>query len=338
MSLYMKQPTQLRVFERTSNDIGLPVIGDRILELGGGRFNEGNRLDVGFMADAGGGAASGWMFSASTVGGATLYEVVTTQRIGVLNSTDGNYGNNELGQAPGTNPPVFPLQDRNDWESGAFDWYVAVAISDTQVSGFELNKSFRLAPLHYGATIEPFVGFRYIQIDDRTQRDTYERLDGAGAPLPFPTDITNVAIEQLFSENTDWNNRCPVGQLGVRIAKRMGRYSLSGDFRAFAGPNFQEYTLSLDSLEVNYGAGNVGIDNLPITERTNRNLVTDHFTEVIIGTEIRTQAAAFVTRDIALTAGVEVLGFGRGVARSNLLKNDQAFWSVGGSLGVQVLR
>ena len=338
MSLYMKQPTQIRVFERTSNDIGLPVIGDRILELGGGRFNEGNRLDIGYMADAGGGAASGWLFSASSVGGATLYEVITTHRIGRINLTDGNYGNNELGQAPGTNPPYFPLQDRNDWESGARDWYVAVAISNTQVDGFELNKTFRLAPLHYGATIEPFVGFRYIQINDTTQRDTYERLDGNGAPLPFPTDITNVAIEQLFSEITEWNNRCPTGQLGVRVAKSMGRFGISGDFRAFAGPNFQEYTLNLDSIEVNYGAGNVADDSLPQTERTNRNLYTDRFTEMIVGTDIRTQAAAHITRDIALTAGVQVLGFGRGVGRSNLLKNDQAFWSVGGSLGIQVLR
>ena len=343
VNLSMPAPDQLLSFNRATNNLGLPVVSDQLLDLGTAEFNLGNRMDFGFMADSGGGSAAGWIVSASSIGGRTINEVVIQQRLGRINNNDANQGNqnNPNGGGGGgggggqANGPVFPIQDRNNWETGALDFFVPIIVNSTDISGFELNRSYRLAPLHYGATIEPFFGVRYMQIDDMTQRGTYERLDATGAPLPFPSD-PNAAIEQLFVETTEWTNRAVLGQLGFRLAKNFDRFSIASEIRAFAGPNFQELLVRSETLESN--AGGTGDDTLPTSERFDRNIATNDLDEVLIGTEIRTQAAMYVTRDLAFTVGVELMGLGRGVARGNLFDNDQAMWSVGGTAGIQVRR
>lgn len=80
-------------------------------------------------------------------------------------------------------------------------------------SSVELNKVFRLEPLHHNGIIEPFIGVRYVQFNDF-------------GPAPFTTPVKNQIV---------------AGQLGVRAWKNIGRWKISTDLRSFNGVCFQWY-------------------------------------------------------------------------------------------------
>jgi hypothetical protein len=89
-------------------------------------------------------------------------------------------------------------------------------LADTHKAKFssvELNKVFRLEPLHHNGIVEPFLGVRYVDFVDY------------GLP-PWPS------TERFI-------NNIVLGQVGVRAWKNFGLWKLSGEIRGFAGVNYQ---------------------------------------------------------------------------------------------------
>ena len=81
-------------------------------------------------------------------------------------------------------------------------------VNVAKASGFEIDKSWRLDPLHGGGIIEPFIGVRFFQFTDFT-------------------DETNTIENTLLG-----------GQVGFRWYKKTGAWVLSNETRFYAAQNW----------------------------------------------------------------------------------------------------
>jgi hypothetical protein len=252
------------------------------------------------------------------------------------------------GQQPATVQPGFPLRDRNDPVTQDRSYRVHESINVAKVSGFELNKTFRIDPLHYGSIVEPFFGFRYTNIDDFFTREVYERFDTTTGALVYTTAIPNVfppppgalqniSTEQLTSLRTHFDNNMFGAQLGMRWYKQKSRWNLSGEVRAFALQNFQNFNRITDQERTLYsaGTGNPTVNAVFY----NRTVDSGHDSEFVFGTELRVEAAYSISKYIRLRSGIEFMSIGRGIGRGNdLARNDQDFLTTGGTFGFEVNR
>lgn len=321
-----------------------------------GDFTWGNRFNLGYMTAE----DHGWHVCFSHIDGPNNYRILEQERINVFEPDDlingdpdgialrGGAGGGGGGGTPAVIRPGFPLRDRNDPETQDRTYRVHESINVAKVSGFELNKTFRIDPLHYGSIVEPFFGFRYTNIDDFFTREIYERFDTVTGALVFTTAIPNVfpappanlatvSTEQLTSVRTHFDNNMYGAQLGMRWYKQKSRWNLSGEVRAFALQNFQNFNRLTEQDRTQYTAGT----GTPAVNAVFSNRVTEsgHAAEFVFGTELRAEAAYNVTKYVRLRSGVEFMGFGRGIGRGNVLaRNDQDFLTVGANLGFEVNR
>jgi len=77
------------------------------------------------------------------------------------------------------------------------------------IGGFQINRVWRMYPFHNQSFLEPFVGFRYDQFNDRGNGYVENHIVG--------------------------------GQIGGRLFKQTGHWLLSTEFKAFSSHNFQFY-------------------------------------------------------------------------------------------------
>lgn len=319
-----------------------------------GDFTWGNRYDLGYMTDE----DHGWLMSFLHIDGPNVNYRLEAERINVFqpqdtingtpNAIDLRGGGGGGGTANQQTNPGFPLRDRNDPVTRERDYRLYDSINEARVSSFELNKTFRHDPKHYGSIIEPFLGIRYANIDDFYQRDVYERFDettgalvySTAVPGLFPppgTDIDDVRIEQLTSRKTHFDNNMFGGQLGMRWFKQKARWDLSGELRVFAFQNFQSFTTRLETERTQYDGGTNGSD--PEYVVYHRFVDSGHAAEFVYGTEVRTEAAYNISKYLQLRAGIQFMDFARGIGRGNdLVRNDQDFLMVGGTFGFTVNR
>lgn len=293
-----------------------------------GDFTWGNRFDVGYMTDEN----RGWWVSGMHIDGPHAYDILVIPRINRDNPDD-----RDTPGAQQPNPPIFPPQDRNDVITGSRDFRRHISLNVARLSGFELNRVWRLDPLHYGGVLEPFVGFRYNKFHDHTRRDSYRRFDPTtGFPSsPFPNDTDTV--EEIINDLAWWDNNLVGGQLGIRWSEQKSRWLLSSDLRVFAAENFQSFSARRDTLQILYGG--VGTDSDVTTELVTRTGTASHDAEFVFGFDVRAEAAFELTRDISLTTGVQVLHFARGIARGNIAShNDEDLTMVGATFGINVNR
>ena len=70
---------------------------------------------------------------------------------------------------------VNPPSDRNDeGPPNRRRFYdLTDSLNFAKLNSLELNKIFRLAPLHDGGILEPFFGVRYMKFEDTFQRQNY---------------------------------------------------------------------------------------------------------------------------------------------------------------------
>jgi hypothetical protein len=91
------------------------------------------------------------------------------------------------------------------------------------LSGFEINRLFRLQPFHSGTVLEPFFGVKYLVFEDRTDQ----------------VNTNAVAIQ----------NNIFGGQVGGRYYGRHGRWLLSSELRFLFANNYQFLTNGEDAQE-----------------------------------------------------------------------------------------
>jgi hypothetical protein len=287
-----------------------------------GDFTWGNRIDIGYVDDD----QKGWIFTSWHIDGPNATDILVTERI-----------NRFVTDASPEAPPIYPIRDNNNRLTGARDYLVTNSVNTADLTGFELNRTWQLDQLHYGAHLTPFVGLRYVKFKDFYQRDTYLRYDDAGfivRPLPPLTALT-ATTEVLESLQASVQNDMLGGQLGARWSRDYRRWNFSGDFKAFALENFQNWRNVTKSEVTIYGSALPVDGGVPDTVLMGEQGGSSHNAEFVFGMELRFDAAYRLTRDISLRAGAEFLDFGQGIGRGiNVRDNNQDVIMYGFTMGV----
>lgn len=296
-----------------------------------GDFTWGNHYDIGFMSESG----SGWFVTGTHIDGPNVYDVVIHPRVNRINTDDDPNQNQGGGGGNQQLTPIFPVQDRNDKVTGARDLFLTDSINVADLSGFELNKSWRLDAFHNGSILEPFLGVRYYKLGSIHRRDTYRRLDATFIDNPEPN--TTDLLEEFTTDRSVWENHMVGGQLGLRWSDRRGRWTLASEFRGFGAQNFQAFTHQQDQLRILYDG--VGDDAEIDSEQYLRSRNSASGNEFVFGFDVKAEAALALTRDISLSTGVHVTQMAQGIARGdNPFLNEQEFTQVGLLIGIDVNR
>lgn len=288
-----------------------------------GDFTWGNRFDIGFVDED---DHKGWLVTLWHIDGPNENVVVETERL-----------NRFMSDAAPQAEPIYPLRDNNDRFSGARDYFVTNSVNVADMTGVELNRTWQLDQLHHGAWLTPLVGLRYVKFIDFYQRDTYTRYDDLGFPLPAipPAAAITATTEQLVSVQAGVQNDMLGGQLGVHWDRDYRRWNFSGDFKAFALENFQNWNNVTKTETTIYGGEVSQADSEPDTVVMQQHGGSSSNQEFVFGMELRFDAAFRVTRDLSVRAGAEFLDFGRGIGRGiNPRFNDQDVIMYGFSLGL----
>jgi hypothetical protein len=213
-----------------------------------------------------------------------------------------------------------------------------------KMSSFELNKTWRVKPLHNGAILEPMVGYRYMNVRDFYQRETMTEVPVGVPPIEF------FAVDNISSQ---FENNMHGIQLGARLFRQRGHWMLSSDIRLFGMANFQTLRRNTQQSFLpnpDQNTGNVIVDvigPLPLPFPTfptvggdvNRSIGYQHNTQFVFGGELRGEASYELTRDINLRVGFVFLDLGQGIGRGNLMRfNNQGVQMAGATFGFTVNR
>ncbi len=271
----------------------------------------GHRYEIGYMLP---GADTGWTFNWTDMG------VHVGERVG-----------------PKLNPEFFlgipisglPILSGVNW------------INDYEYDSYELNRTWRMEPYHYGGILEPMIGLRYMKIKDRNRFQDY--LD----PLPDApdTDFGTIVSDLALTRNDMFG-----GQIGFRYFKSRDRFTFSTDFKAFAGGSWQasrsqRTIIDLELFDFEQGPNGEGppdgIRQVPVNYSPP---ILSRNDEAFIGFDIHTELAYQVSRYVTIRAGVQVIDVARGVWRGgdgslgSLEAGDQNqdIFMVGGTFGLSL--
>lgn len=291
-----------------------------------GDFGWGNRWDVGFMNEE----ESGWLVSFRSMGGPNVYDRVLQERVNRVNEDDVN----------DPADPLFPPDDRNDPQLGFRAYVLGDSLNVVGLTNFELNKTWRRSPYRYGGMLEPMIGLKYSTFNDTALNENYTRTQNQ---ITVPGGLLNEnAVETLFSDTTTIKNSMIGGQLGARYFNHSGRWTLSGEFRAFAMQNFQDRTLARRQITTEYdGVGGDVVAQDPVTGTT---FIQSSNQEFAFGFEARAEAAYSITNFFQVRGGIDVINFAKGIWRGqnpgvgNEFVQDQAVEMAGFTFGVSVNR
>ncbi|MHB0956013.1 MAG: hypothetical protein ACYC6N_19765 [Pirellulaceae bacterium] len=287
-----------------------------------GDFTWGNRFEIGYVDDD----MHGWLFTGWHIDGPNENVIYAAERINRWMSTG----------AP-EEAPIFPIRDNNLRLTGGRDYLITNSVNVADMTGVELNRTWQLDQLHYGARLTPFVGLRYVKFIDFYQRDTYLRYDDAGfivPPIP-PALALTATTEQLVSLQAGVQNDMLGGQLGAHWDRDYRRWNFSGDFKAFALQNFQNWNEVTKTVTSIYPGELPQQDTIPDTVLEIQDGSADHNAEFVFGMELRFDAAYRLTRDISLRGGAEFIDFGQGIGRGiDRENNNQDVIMYGFTMGV----
>ncbi len=293
-----------------------------------GDWGPGFRFDIGYVGEN----RKGWIFTYWQLNGPNKDDVQIVQRI--------NRTVEDASPHPDADP-VYPYGDNNNRLTGDRDYLLHNSINVVDMTGFELNRTWLQKPLMHGARLTTFGGFRYLKFVDFYQRDTYERLDENGNvinPLQPPIVGLTATTEQLTSFQSGFTNEMVGGQLGIRWDKDYRAWNFSGDVKALALQNFQNYNDVTKTHRTLYGTEVPG-DDAPDGETITKTGSAAHSAEFVYGFEIRAEAAYRLTRDISLRGGFEFMDLARGIGRSNQPReNDQSVVLYGATFGITLNR
>lgn len=275
----------------------------------------GNRIEVGYMLPE----DTGWMASFTNMSGPRSYERLLVERLNRRNE-------DEFDQDPG-DPPIL---DPNNPEFGRRVYELKDSLNVMTLEQFELNKTWRLEPYHYGGILEPFVGVRYMELKDRFQRQTYNE--------GFAVDIEDniIPIETLLTRSNITENDMFGGQFGARYFKNSGRITYSGDLRVFAMANFQYHRAAIDEVVTGYDDA---LQNVTLEDRSRPFVGYKDNDEFAFGFEVRGELAYQLTRYFQIRAGFQVVDVAQGLWRGRLDDlTDQGMVMAGGTFGFALNR
>lgn len=214
--------------------------------------------------------------------------------------------------------------------------YLRQSLNDATLTSVELNRVWRLDPLHHGSVLEPFIGVRYMDFKDRVFRS--DLVANELFPLiPPPFSI----YEELRIRN---NNTMIGGQLGMRWHTRRGPWVLSTEARGFAMGNYQSYNELVDGKAIVYlnpDETETDFQEIILVDSDQRTYRSNSSTRMVSGGELRVEAAYEVTQAVALRGGLELTGFhgvARGMMVDGLWLNNQTVFAAGVTFGFVVNR
>lgn len=314
INLYGSRPNQVD----NTND-------DRKMDSGGG-----HRYEVGFMRPD---EESGALFT-YTENFAAAGDYLRVDRVNRLNIDDLEgeplyaLGPTRFGL------PVFS-EDGNVIGFSRRFYDLGLTLNQMDMKSYELSKTWRLEPYHYGGILEPMLGVRFISAEDSAGLRTYARSPetaeqaalGVGTSpyvtlLPFDPDDDELAVERLSRSEVEIDNDLYLLQAGFRYFKNMNRFRYSAEFRGFLGLNTQFYRSQGSTTTTIYDGYDIGAEVLSNIQANNaaQFLQNDEF---VIGFDARAELGYQLTKMINLRTGVQVIDVGSGVWRSSRNLSEQ---------------
>ncbi|MCC9601951.1 hypothetical protein LOC67_15425 [Stieleria sp. JC731] len=215
---------------------------------------------------------------------------------------------------------------------------------------YELSKTWRMEPYHYGGILEPLVGVRWFRLKDTYAASNFvssnDPIQLAATPN-FETTFGNAA-EQLTIDQAFTENEALTAQLGFRYFKFIDRFILSADFRAFAGGNWQSSVSNkwIETVVYDSTAPITQGDEVARILRESTSPVHSRNEEFFLGFDVRGDLAYQITRDITVRTGFQLIDIERGLWRGGNGTNasvpggdnDQDYLMVGYTFGLTLNR
>ncbi|KAA1259445.1 hypothetical protein LF1_19770 [Rubripirellula obstinata] len=286
----------------------------------------GHRYEVGYMTPE----KSGWTFNWTEMG-----------------VSEGNYIRHEAANRVNENAIVSNVQqDSFPFETNVpgtnyrfFD--VGDSTNIFNYDSYELNRTWRMEPYHYGGILEPMIGVRWMRIDDislSTRLNTDGDLTGAGVIGDLP------GFDQLLSDQSITENEMFGGQIGFRYFKYRDRFTYSADFRVFSGGNWQCSTSFSDELLIDYGGTPVGEGDDVVGVQRDRTATTyERNEDIFVGFDVRGELGYQLTKMVSIRAGFQIIDIGTGLWRGGSQQGritggdmDQDLFMVGGTFGLSL--
>lgn len=271
----------------------------------------GNRWDFGWMNRK----ESGWSFSYQVVTGPNVYHGYEQLRLNGF--TDSQIDDD-------SDVPFFrPTPFDNDPYTLERTYDVVQSVNVGNFSSFEANKTWRLEPYRYGGMLEPLIGLRYVKFVDTARSDDYRNFL-AEDPLDPGTIIGEGEV--YTNDLVQSRNDMLLGQLGFRYFRNIRRWTLSTDFKVFAGHTFQTQEFTRYVTTTVYDE-DVAVGDEPISDgdHTGTSFFSRKNNETPVGFDLRAESAFSATKHIDLRVGFQMIYFGQGVWRGAALNQGNNF-------------
>ncbi len=287
----------------------------------------GHRYEVGYMLpDDDTGFVFNW-----TSNGVGAFNQLRRERLNRVNL-------NDLAGTPDNPGPPFgfgePAAERNNlgYNTRFYD------ITDTEnlvnFDSYELNKTWRLEPYHYGGILEPLVGLRWMRIRDTNGNQVYtSSLDGNLALADSESLLTNTAITK---------NEMFGGNLGFRYFKFRDRFTFNAEFKAFFGGSWQNTRASVHEVITSYDATGTDAQVVSIITREPFDPRFARNETFMVGFDVKGSVGYQLTKQVSIRAGFQVIDVARGVWRGGNGdfivggSKDQDLLMFGGTFGINL--
>lgn len=293
----------------------------------------GNRVDVGFMLPE----ENGWQATFMNMDGPNARDMVARDRLNRFNAQELAF-DDDLSPIDPQLGYIVPANDGNVPGFNYRFYEVGQSVNMLRFTNFELNKTWRLEPYHYGGIMEPLVGFRYMNLHDISLQSAFF----ATHTYPFADLIGPGAAEQLVTNRADAENQLFGGQVGFRYYKFMDRFTLSTELRVFGTQNFQSHKSHtfIETTIYDMPGTVVTIGEPPLYVQNEQTTpVYENGSEFAFGFDVRGEVGYQLTKMIQVRGGFQLIDVAQGVWRGRLNDpNDQAVFMVGGTFGVALNR
>jgi hypothetical protein len=261
----------------------------------------GHRYEIGYMLP---GEDKGWMFNWTEYHVGAFF-TVRQERLNRFIDPDGG----DLTFAPPFGVPVRQNEGNN---LGYNFRFYDVQDSDNMIAydSYELNKTWRMEPYHYGGILEPMVGINWMRIRDVNFFQDYTS-SAENPPLVGPnfTDAELLTTAVATTENEMFG-----GQLGFRYFKFRDRFIFSSNFRAFFGGNWQNTKSQIASILTSYDGDGQG-DNVIRQFDSASEPVYSRNEEFYVGFDVRGEIGYQLTKLLSIRCGFQFIDIGRGLWR-----------------------
>lgn len=309
-------------------DVFKPDTGENRLDGGWG-----NRYQIGFMLP---GEKHGWLFNWTKL---NVFAADTVKQERLNRYIPPVEGDDTADYPPLTQPFGFPvrLSEANNLGSNFRFYNLGETQNVFQYQSYELNKTWRMTPYHYGGIVEPLIGIRYMKLRDVNAFNDY--TSSIYPPLIDPP--LEPEFEQLTTQKDITLNEMFGGQIGFRYFKPHNRYVLSTDFRAFFGGNWQSSKFQTITEFTEYDG--IGVDSEVTSMSTvATNPIYTRNSEFYYGYDVRAELSYQLTRMFSVRAGMQAIQIGRGLwrggeGRPNTLAGgakDQGLFMFGATFGM----